>query len=980
MSASEQIPVLDFMVVRPPRAFDAGQDRRYIHDTVLAKGSGHQPVDLQSSGSPSAVGRAVHDAVLGTDHEADDPVLNLRQTLLAMVDSRPEDQVDLHELERRAHLRVGTTIYLLPDTPQAADVPLGRVLPALREVLAESAAQVVDASDAAAVRAWHRRLLRRVGEVLGTPARDVVFSHSAYAEAFESARRRLFDALYLLYVMRRWVSVNVEAIMVGLQCLHALEQVAIDDLYAQCRRTRDTRVYGGTLAALAPEYPGLGHWDGSAALPGFPTVTAPADLAELLAARPVIHPIFARLFHYTRPFNDITPLGVGDLKVVRQQLIGYEPGEISDIHNVMAGESYTRRHRRLEKTEQTYTSTSTSTSESTRDTASTDRFEVKREAEDVVKTDLNVSANLKAQYDNKVVLVAASAGFAYTRDTSEQQKVAQNFAREVVDKAVSRIQTTASTTRTVSAIFETEEHNTHRFAADPARGHESGIYRWVDKRYRAQVYDYGKRLMFEFIVPEPAALLVEARLRAYEATIDVPRRPKAPVAETVNLGFGPSDITESRFRELRQHYALDDVEYPPEALQVQIAGSAGSFAAKDLDTDNSWHYVTDTWRSGLAGYQLETIMVGGEIHWFDSSASSNPDRNMLAVYLDGTRVWTDEYQLTDTGFGAASGKAVSPPLRLLHDDVTVTVGVQDARRFDLLLTAIVRRTDDHLHDWQTSVWRAVHDIEDKAVQQRNAAAQAAYENALATFKNRLDQIRTTAIHDLIQGQSEAYNKDLVVTELRRHCLAMLTKDFDADAGDDLLTDWETMGTRSVGVTYRNIAVDDTVDPVRVAWEPTTYEIGYPLPDVAKAPAKGRYIQFLEQAFDWGRLGYVAYPYFWATPPKWLDLMSRADDADPTFTAFLRAGAVRVLVSATPGYDDAVLHFLATREPWEGGPAPVIGDPLYLPIFEELHRQQDDRFGGVPDGDPWEFTLPTSLVYLEGSATPLPSFGDEPPAP
>ena len=116
--------------------------------------------------------------------------------------------------------------------------------------------------------------------------------------------------------------------------------------------------------------------------------------------------------------------------------------------------------------------------------------------------------------------------------------------------------------------------------------------------------------------------------------------------------------------------------------------------------------------------------------------------------------------------------------------------------------------------------------------------------------------------------------------------------------------------------------------------------------IEAAKVKGRYIQFLEQAFEWGRMGYICYPYFWATPPKWIDLMNRTDDGDPNLTAFLRAGAIKVLVAVTPAYDEAVLHFLATREPWEGGPAPVIGDP-------------------------WTFTLPTSLVYLHGSTTALP---------
>jgi hypothetical protein len=33
-----------------------------------------------------------------------------------------------------------------------------------------------------------------------------------------------------------------------------------------------------------------------------------------------------------------------------------------------------------------------------------------------------------------------------------------------------------------------------------------GVYRWVDKLMKNQIYNYGKRLMFEFMIPEPAKL------------------------------------------------------------------------------------------------------------------------------------------------------------------------------------------------------------------------------------------------------------------------------------------------------------------------------------------------------------------------------------------------------------------------------------------------------------------------------------------
>jgi hypothetical protein len=155
----------------------------------------------------------------------------------------------------------------------------------------------------------------------------------------------------------------------------------------------------------------------------------------------------------------------------------------------------------------------------------------------------------------------------------------------------------------------------------------------------------------------------------------------------------------------------------------------------------------------------------------------------------------------------------------------------------------------------------------------------------------------------------------------------------------------------------------------------TYKLNvdYPSIHLDKAKLKGSYIQFLEQAFEWQQLAYIFYPYFWASQNKWINLMNYNDYTDKNFSDFLQAGSVRVLLAVQPSYNDAVIHYLATREPWNGGTVPVIGDPLYLPLFEEIHKKQDDLYGAKSDGSgPWYFTVPTSLVWLQGSQNEIPN--------
>jgi hypothetical protein len=991
--ATEQVPILDFMLVRPPSEVEPQLAmRRYIRDTVLAKPHhGHADVDLQSEESPSAIGRLIYDKVFGNPDSRDaEPMADIREGVLSLLIARDPQSVNIAELEKRAYLRSGDVFYLLPDRLEYIPAPLSQAIAAAWPVLLDFSHQVLPATPPAAGPAatpaagssWEEKLADRVRAAFdGVSLAAIVFDGNGYADPFESTKRALFDALYILYVLRRWATVNFEHIMNGLRVLHTLEALAIDELYLAGRAGRLSTDGRATLAALSGDYPGFKGWTGSTALAGMPLVASPAALAELLDARPVVHPIFAQLLRYARPFNTIKPLGVGDLKVVKQWLVGYEAGEISDIHNVMLGETKERVHRRLEKTEETFSSSSSSQSETSTDTASTDRFEVKREAENVVKNDINVNANVRAQYDNKVVLVAVGAGFAYTRNTSDQQKLSQNFSREVVDKAVTRVQTQSASSRSVTKLFETEETNKHTFTNAPGTAHVSGIYRWVDKRYKAQVFNYGKRLMFEFVLPEPAAFLVESRLRNFEATMELPEEPQEPTYKTVQMDFQAADVTPELFATLRTKYDLAGVTMPPQKRMVSLTNretGQAFFKEYGMDSDKRWWAKTYSCHIEADGYEVTKVLRAGDIYYAYSHDPNNvawKERNLFNLSVNGYPLLKADYSNTAYIAFYRHNDDAAPddgPFPLVGDDLELTLGFQNVKEYAMELSVELTIGAARWQAFQIAVYNAVRAIVQKSVDADNTERKLAYDTAMSTFRNRLADLKATAIHELLQGQSEAYNRDLVMTELRRQCLAMLTKEFDADAGDDLLTDWDTMGSRQMTVPYRQFQVNDKVSPVTAGFVSNNHEVEYPLPDLPQARGKGRYIQFLEQAFEWSRLGYICYPYFWATAPKWIELMNRTDDTDPNLTAFLRAGAIKVLVAVTPAYDDAVLHFLATREPWEGGPAPVIGDPLYLPIFEELHRAQDDRYGAKPDGDAWEFTLPTSLVYLHGSSTPLPA--------
>jgi hypothetical protein len=333
-----------------------------------------------------------------------------------------------------------------------------------------------------------------------------------------------------------------------------------------------------------------------------------------------------------------------------------------------------------------------------------------------------------------------------------------------------------------------------------------------------------------------------------------------------------------------------------------------------------------------------------------------------------------------TGFGSfpfnVSGDvAVANAQPFDNDDLTVTFGFWDISAYDVSVQADLELGDAEADKWRIAVLKLVLDAERRKVDEINQQRQQDYQSDLATYRARRDELRATAVNDLLRSRSEASNQQVILRELKRQVIAMISRELTTDPADDRFSFVDPVGTRTVTSEFAQFDVTETPEgaptSITARFEPLDIDTDLPVPHLDKARRKGRHVQFLEQAFEWPRLSYICYPYFHAVPPRWIQLMNRGDDVDPAFTAFLQAGYARVLLAVTSAYDDAVLHYLCDGEPWDGGRAPVIGDPLFIPLHEELRRQTDDLHGAVAEGDAWEFTLPTSLVYLEGSSTPLP---------
>ena len=212
---------------------------------------------------------------------------------------------------------------------------------------------------------------------------NITSGSAGYTLDFAYSKRILFDSLYSLYIFKKRQSLSLEPVIDGLRACHLLERLAILDFFSQAVNNNAYPANSSKFVVLLSElYPLLASWkpDSTDSLKqlevlGINLINPIQDLQEMIEATPIINPIFARGMYSLKPFNSIKPIGIGDLKVVKQEFMGYRKTEIAHIETVLAGETKTRVHRSLEKSEDSFSFSSSNDSESTKDSQSTSRFE-----------------------------------------------------------------------------------------------------------------------------------------------------------------------------------------------------------------------------------------------------------------------------------------------------------------------------------------------------------------------------------------------------------------------------------------------------------------------------------------------------------------------------------------------------------------------------------------------------------------------------
>jgi hypothetical protein len=408
----------------------------------------------------------------------------------------------------------------------------------------------------------------------------------------------------------------------------------------------------------------------------------------------------------------VAPAGVGDLLVVRQFLKRYEARELAHVENILKGEYKERVHRRARTTEETITVETESRSEEERDQQTTERFELKRESSEVLKQDMSLKVGLavSGKY-GPVVEFKATTDFALNTSKEEATKVATSYSKDVTSRATSKIFERRREERILKTIEVFEETNTHGVDNKGGTGHVVGQYQWLEKVYEAQVFNYGKRLLFDIMLPEPAAFLLHA----------LGNRPKAGVdlVKPVPFTLLPTDISEWNYALYMSRYEAAGVTPPPQpyttvAKAVEGTGSEDNGVTKVLEIPLP------------EGYQA----VGYE---WQSRSNRWDDGDVTVVVLP-------------------------EPINNKVGTIVLTVKTWKVEAFTVALAIHCQRTPRALDEWKLKTHTAILQ---------------AYQKQLRDYEEKLAALEVQAAQE-IQGRNPVENEQLIRSELKKGAISVFT--------------------------------------------------------------------------------------------------------------------------------------------------------------------------------------------------------------
>ncbi|WP_347888549.1 hypothetical protein ABHF54_01785 [Nitrosomonas europaea] len=456
-----------------------------------------------------------------------------------------------------------------------------------------------------------------------------------------------------------------------------------------------------------------------------PTVWNNIVISNNLTFTGYVFPLDNRVPH---SHGNVAPAGIADLLVVKQQLVRYEGADVAHIENVLKGEKKEREHTRRRETEEViFRETEITTSEE-RELESTNRFEMSRETSETIKEDASLKAGLSVSGKyGPTVEFSVSAEGSVSRSKEEATKSAAKFSQDVTERSANKVTERVLERSSLRVTNEVIEKNSHALDNVGGAGHISGVYQWVNKVYQAQMFNYGMRMMYDFMVPEPAAFLISALQSAHASAVELTK----PTPFTLR----PDQITETNYHSWVQQYGATDVQPPPEIYKTKSLDFKAGGGDGKTNYNHSGQIQIDEGYRAIHGTVARVINIWDSSATVDVALGSRTHR-----FVSGDWVWT--MSLDDE-----------------RDSIPFALDTFHVSQVAAAVKVKCQRTDRAMMKWRLET---------------HAKLTQAYKARLSEYEEKLTALEMQA-GVAIRGRNPMLNMDLMNDELKKHCITILTE-------------------------------------------------------------------------------------------------------------------------------------------------------------------------------------------------------------
>jgi hypothetical protein len=498
------------------------------------------------------------------------------------------------------------------------------------------------------------KLETSIQKAFNAPAKTVINSPE-----FQKDKTRLYDSLIVAYLLALEVDVKVNDLVTMARLMAIVERVANADtkLSSEAAILQALRMLislpGNIFLPLKPLVPGLPsetkekiEKQGGSAKEQLPQLGSPTKTEKQLKQ------------------SMVKPLGIGDLIAVKHHILRYELGEVSHIEGLLKGERATHYNRTIE-------------------------------ASKTISSEEDERNDLKSAVTNVIAAEALrkpgilnSPAYGILADSSPTN----SFAQEVTNQATNVISSRLNV-RSLHRLAREAEVKAER-VFDNSQGKENviGVYQRLDKIYLAQEFNYGKRLLYDVTIPEPAAFLL---FQAFEEPQNKRIKLSEPPAFTHS---SPKEINEENWMDLAQRFSVKDVgPPPPEFVTIsQTVSFQAVTSSEDKTTKKTAVLGTKTIDvdipNGYSAFRFLSIAA------IDRAEDAGEDaRKNITVCVSNERQILDSGLFLDLPLDEKEGR-VPVTILVVYDHVqAVTVAIEIR----------CKRTDSLFQAWQLKTHNAI---------------------------------------------------------------------------------------------------------------------------------------------------------------------------------------------------------------------------------------------------------------------------------